>query len=1105
MPSDKEKLTVKGLVARILEPPPSVRDSTSRQQAYLTALVSLILSAACFIGLIVSVASGAQGGLSASLFILTVIMSVALAVGRTDNFQAGSIIMVAGMVVGGYALSASFPNSTVLILLATVIPALILGSLLIPVVAIIIIAVLKLISIGTLPLMAIVDVNTGLLLFVSFFIIDAVFIATSAFRENIENRRLEELEDLRGRLEERLGERTRTTRIAADIAQDVASSSTIEELVSQAASLIASRLGFNHVSIYLADEASRLAVLSAAHGTDADKIMQAGKRIEFGSPTLISWVVENKQPRVMSRVVEDPLHLEAELLPESQSEIGIPILSRDQVLGILNVQSTKSNAFDNETIVVLEMLANQIATAIQNVRLFESEQGSVQEVAEVYRAGYRLAEALSEEDINRIIAETLSKTSYVSMYLVAEKDNLRVQASADVNAPEGLAMPEAIEVSVEEISNILASGPFIGEGGRLSALPYTLVRVLRQLRIFSIALIPVVREETLSAVLLVGTRERRPLSDTNMQPFVNVATLIAESLERMQERQLIERRIVEMETITLVSQEVSSIRELTTLYRTLHGHIRQALGDVNFLVAIYDASTNSISVPYMFEKGLGSGDVSTIETYPLGEGLTSILIRTKQPLMLIEDVETRAAALGARLAGKAAKSWLGAPLIVSGEVIGAVVVQDMDREYAFADSDMRFLTTLSAQVAGAIFNARLLEETASRAVQLQTAAEIARDISGSLDLGELLNKAVTLIRDRFSFYHAAIFLVDAMNEFATIREATGDAGMEMKRAGHKLKVGSKSIVGFVTGSGEPLIVNDTSRDATYYANPLLPDTRAEVAIPLKIGARVLGVLDVQSTQAYSFSEEDVSVLRILADQLAVAVINSELFADTQEHLSQHRLLHHVTTAAASGTTLEEALNSAAQGLQVTLGGDRVIIMLADKERQVLTVKAFAGYSEEVGKLEVAFGEGITGWVAANLQPQRINDVTLDPRYMEIGSNVRSELVVPLTYRGELLGVLNVESDEVGAYNENDEEMLGTLGGSLAAVIANARLIEQVRRQVDRERMLYEVTSKIRRSTDMQTIMATTTSELGKALGARRAQIKIEVADEPGQANQEKSQ
>ena len=142
-----------------------------------------------------------------------------------------------------------------------------------------------------------------------------------------------------------------------------------------------------------------------------------------------------------------------------------------------------------------------------------------------------------------------------------------------------------------------------------------------------------------------------------------------------------------------------------------------------------------------------------------------------------------------------------------------------------------FFVALANQVAAVLHNAHLLEESRSRTLQLETAAEIARDISGSLNLDELLAKAVGFIRERFDFYHASIFLLDAAGEFALIREATGEAGAQMKRVGHKLAVGSKSIVGYVAGQGEPLVVNDTAKDATYFANPLLPATRAEAALP----------------------------------------------------------------------------------------------------------------------------------------------------------------------------------------------------------------------------------------------------------------------------------
>ena len=197
------------------------------------------------------------------------------------------------------------------------------------------------------------------------------------------------------------------------------------------------------------------------------------------------------------------------------------------------------------------------------------------------------------------------------------------------------------------------------------------------------------------------------------------------------------------------------------------------------------------------------------------------------------------------------------------------------------------------------------------------------------------------------FIMLPVFLHDLPGEFAVIREATGEAGAQMKRAGYKIGIGSKSIVGFVSSRGEQLVVNNTAKDATYFANPLFPNTRSEAAFPLKVGERILGAIDVQSIHPYAFTEDKLRSLQILADQLAIAVVNTELFAETQEHLSQHRLLHHITTTAASGTTLEEALESAVNGLQVTLGGDRVTILLTNREKNTLEVKASTGYAEDV--------------------------------------------------------------------------------------------------------------------------------------------------------------
>ena len=697
----------------------------------------------------------------------------------------------------------------------------------------------------------------------------------------------------------------------------------------------------------------------------------------------------------------------------------------------------------------------------------------------------------------------LNNQSFITVYFIASANRLHLIQYSDSQGPQvQTTIPRGLELSMSlpEIESVFDEGPVKVDVRDVSSLPPPLTAYPRQLGCKTAAYVPILQKGQLRGLVLIGSRESQKLTDDIVELLTKTIRLTINAMDgpMSSSEALSERQAAEIKALNTLASNTTNVDDLRTFYKLIHDQIRSVIGQYGFVIALYDQRTNSISIPYLYEDNTSS----SIDSFPLGEGLTSILIRTREPLMLVEDTEKRAVAMGAKITGKPALSWLGVPLLARGEAIGAIILQDLERENSFDSADLRFMVSVATQVSGAIHNVILINESKKSALQFETAAEIARDISSSLDLDELLEKAVELIRSRFDFYHASIFLKDLPGEFVVIREATGEAGAQLKRAGHKLGIGSKSIVGFVAGKGEPLIVNDTSRDATYQPHPLLPETRSETSLPLKVGDRIVGVLDVQSNQTYAFSEDNLRTLQILADQLAIAVVNTELFAETQEHLAQHRLLHHITTTAASGTTLDEALQSAVNGLQVTLGGDRVSILLADREKKELEVRAAVGYASAVLDLRIPIGSGITGWAASHRRTLRINNVLQDTRYIEGSPNTRSEMAIPLVYRSELLGVLNVESEQFAAYAENDEELLGTLGGSLAAIIANARLLEQIRSQAERERILFEISDKIRRTTDMETILTTTASELTRAVGANSARIKIGVPSSTSQRSSE---
>ena len=899
------------------------------------------------------------------------------------------------------------------------------------------------------------------------------------------NHMAEELTELYRSLEQKVEERTRQIRTTAEVAQRATSSANLDELFNRTTELIVQQFGFYHAAIYLMDRAEKYAVLRAIYSPSAQALLESGQHVKVGSTSTIGWVSANNEPRFVSDITDDLIQMENQLLPETRSEAGIPISVGSLVLGALDVQSTQANAFGPEAIVMLQTLASQIAAAIQNISLTESVQVNIHELEHLYRGSSQIMAAQSETEMIQAVSRVLQDSLFAVSMIIIRGSRLEVATANASERKDALQTAVGIlESNLSEVEKFLSGNPVIIEENS-TVTPDSLKYFTRQLNHKSSALLPIKQGNKLAGLIILGARTQS-LTSAIVQPYVGMADLIGATLEKIAEMGMREERLREVEAITSISQVMSKTTDLNSFYATLHTQVRNVIGDYPFVVALYQKETASIVIPYMYE----GGKVDSVEAIPLGEGLTSILIRTLQPLLLVEDTEKQAEKLGGIIQGKPARSWMGAPMVVQGEPLGALIVQDMDREHAFGDENLGFLTALANQGAGVIYNVGLLEESRRHTIQLETAAQIARDVSGSLNLDDLLRKAVNLISERFNFYHAGIFLTDLPGEFAVIREATGEAGSQMKRAGHKLGVGSKSIVGYVAGRGESLVVNDTTKDATYYANPLLPETRAEAAIPLKVGERIVGVLDVQSVHAYAFTEDNLRTLQILADQLAIAVVNSELFAETQEQLSQHRLLHHITSSAASGTTLEEALDSAVSGLQVTLGGDRVSILIHDSEHKFLEVKASIGYSQDVDKIRVPVGSGITGWVAEHRRLLRVDNVTGDPRYVQASPNTRSELAIPLMYRNEILGVLNVESEQIAAYDENDEEMLGTLGGSLAAIIANARLVEQIRNQAEHNRLIYEITSKIRRSTNMQTILTTTASELTKAVGARHTKISI---------------
>jgi GAF domain-containing protein len=799
--------------------------------------------------------------------------------------------------------------------------------------------------------------------------------------------------------------------------------------------------------------------------------------IKPGSPYFS--VIQNNHTKIADESEGDFLDLD--LMPGAKAKILIPISIGMDVIGMLDIQSIDPDAFESEIIEVFQAIAKQLASAVQNFRVIEGTEVDLQQINQLFLASQTISKAVTEDEVYRAVVSGVQQTSFYSAFYAAHPNGLSLLQPVESKPYYSDQLPTEIPLSSRLTYMFFEDNePIIIKdvSAPLVSIRPELLQPAIALNCTETALLPIIIENNLKGLLILASQDAGKISQSAIQPFLAFTNLAVTGLEKVVALKNAQQTLKNFETINELSNLIGNETDPEKLYPVIHDQVRNLLGDVDFYIALYDKHTNYIQIPYLFE---GEEPLS-IDPFPLGEGLTSVVIRTKKPLMLVERTEERAASLGAKIVGQPAKSWLGIPLIVTGEVIGVISVQDVEHEYRFSNDDLVQLTTLSTAIASSIRSANLLAESEHKAFQLQTVAEISRETSTTLDRGELLKYALQLIQDRFNFYHASVFIMDPTGEFAVVQESTGDAGKQMKAEAHKLKVGSQSIIGYVTENHEPLVVNDVTQDPTHRFNPLLPDTRAELGIPIMVGKKLLGALDVQSTIPFAFSPDEIEILQILADQLAIAMTNADLFTETQEHLAQHRLIHHVTTVAASSTNIEDALSGAVQGLRVTLG-DRVSILLKDPKSNELVVQAASGYDDDVMGMRIEVGQGITGWAAEHSEAIIINDVRSDSRYIAGSEAVQSEMAVPLVYRGELLGILNIESDLPNAFDENDQDILGTLAGSLAAIIVNTRLSE-------RQRQLFDITSKIRQSVNMETILETTANELTRALQTRRTRIQV---------------
>jgi DNA-binding LacI/PurR family transcriptional regulator/GAF domain-containing protein len=487
---------------------------------------------------------------------------------------------------------------------------------------------------------------------------------------------------------------------------------------------------------------------------------------------------------------------------------------------------------------------------------------------------------------------------------------------------------------------------------------------------------------------------------------------------------------------------------------------------------------------------------------------------------------------------------------------------------------------------GALYGALLVQRTRDYAVRLQTAAEVSRTASSILDPDELIQQVVDLVQERLGLYYAGLFLVDeegaeakSGGKWAVLRAGTGEAGRQMLEQGHRLEVGGESMIGWCVANKQARIALDVGEEAVRFDNPFLPETRSELALPLVSRGQAIGALTIQSTQEAAFSDEDISVLQTMADQLANVIQNARLFEEQQRassllsvRVGELDLLNEIGRRIDESPEVSDLLRWVAGHLPSAMQFSKECVAAIELEGQVhgaseaisLPCQMVGGLrvgGERIGQVTVAYtGEHefrdeesallgdvvrrLSGYVENRRLFEQMQDALREVeatqrRYLEqawsgymqsakatayeteipgrepLGdvllpevqqvveqrgvmavtgdggaAEERSALVAPITLRGLIIGALGVHDENARQWTEEEIVLIEAVAERVALAAENLRLLDETQRRAARERLIGEVTGRVRETLDMDTVLKVAVRELRQSLGLPEVVIRL---------------
>ena len=794
-------------------------------------------------------------------------------------------------------------------------------------------------------------------------------------------------------------------------------------------------------------------------------VVEKGERMfpgRFPVSGLTSWVIEEKKPLVIGDLKEEREDLP---LPEligsgdmAASWMGVPMLAGDRVIGIVSMQSYRSHIWNQEDEQLLFTIVDQITVAVENIRLLEEARIRAQELL-VLNEMSRVFSSLRKvdplvESIYRHLSRLMDTTNFYIALYNSESDEISFPLAVEHGERREWGSRRAGRGLTEYV--IRSREPLLipeDVTGRLEELG---MEAIGEIALSWLGVPMIVGGQVMGMIGIQSYTTARSYSKRHCNLLEAIASQAAAAIENIRLLQETQARAEELAVLNELAQSLTARLEVDQVLNEAYRGVSRLLDASNFFIGLYDQEKHEIAFPLNISESKVDEGLTVISA---DQGISGYIVRNRTSVLVGDDIPGWQQELGLEAVGEAAASWLGVPMMIGDRVVGLMAIQDYTTPGLYDEHDLDMMTAIASQVAVALENARLFEQTQNERAQAELLYQGSDRMSRSTSVQEVLLALVesTALQrlDRVSITFFNRPWEDEMPEEATVVAGWERDGELDVPVGTQYPLAQFPAVEAIA-QGEPVIIRDVV--TAEWVNETLRsflldrlDVRGLVMWPLEIGGQLIGLVNGQAATALEMDEREVRHIDTLTDQAAAVINGLRLFERTQQALEEVQAVHRRYLRESWQDYLSERSVQPA--------------FLYDRARIVEEAEFDLPEIDQA----LARGQMVVGGDEKEGQP----------------------VALPITLRGQSIGALAVEPPEDGRpWSEEELALIEAVAEQLGLALETTRLFEETQMSAHRERTLRQITERVQAASDMEALLKTAAHEIRRVLGASHATIRL---------------